>query len=314
MVNPSVSVVIPACNEAQTIGKLIARVHELHPDAEIIVVDDGSTDKTADIARDAGADVYRHPYNIGNGAAIKTGIRAATGDILVFMDGDGQHHPEDIQRLIDCLPEHDMAVGARSLRHQSSILRAMGNVVYNRFASYAANFSIKDLTSGFRAVKTDIARNFLYLLPNTYSYPTTLTLGVLRTGRSVTYLPITTAKRVKGSSKVKLIQDGVRFFMIIIRIATLYSPMRVFLPVSLIMFVLGLIRYIYTFVVEGRFTNMSALLFVSSVIIFMMSLISEQITQMRFERRAFPRAVKRKEPEATQTDGRVQGAEKNPPP
>ena len=304
MTSTSVSIVIPACNEAQTIGQLVFRIRELHPDAEIIVVDDGSTDNTAEIAQEAGADVYRHPYNIGNGAAVKSGIRAATGDILVFIDGDGQHQPEDIQRLLDCIPEYDMAVGDRSLRDQSSVLRAIGNAVYNRFASYAANFAIKDLTSGFRAVKTDIARNFLYLLPNTYSYPTTLTLGVLRTGRSVKYLPITTAKRAKGSSKVKLIQDGVRFFMIIIRIATLYSPMRVFLPVSFIMFVLGLIRYIYTLVTEGRFTNMSALLFVSAVIIFMMSLISEQITQMRFERRAFPRAVRRKEPEATQTNVR----------
>ena len=304
MTSASVSIVIPACNEAQTIGKLVARVRELHPDAEIIVIDDGSTDQTAEIAQDAGAAVYRHPYNIGNGAAIKSGIRAATGDILVFMDGDGQHSPEDIGRFLNCFPQYDMVVGARSPRHQASVLRALGNAVYNRFASYATNFSIKDLTSGFRAVKTDIARNFLYLLSNTYSYPTTLTLGVLRTGRSVTYLPITTAKRAKGRSQVKLFQDGVRFFMIIIRIATLYSPMRVFLPVSFLMFVLGMIRYVYTLLTEGRFTNMSALLFVSSVIIFMMSLISEQITQMRFERRAFPRAVRRKDPEATRTNGK----------
>lgn len=304
MTLPRASIVIPACNESQTIGKLIARIRELHPDAEIIVVDDGSSDDTAEIARDAGADVYRHPYNIGNGAAIKSGIRKATGDVLVFMDGDGQHHPEDIGRLLECFPHYDMVVGARSLRSQSSALRALGNAIYNWFASYAANFSIRDLTSGFRAIKIDIARSFIYLLPNTYSYPTTLTLGVLRTGRSVKYLPITTSKRAKGSSKVKLMKDGVRFFMIITRIATLYSPMRVFIPVSMVMFILGMFRYLYTFVTEGRFTNMSALLFVSSVIIFMMSLISEQITQMRFERRAFPRTVRRKNPEAAQPEGR----------
>ena len=304
MSSQRISIIIPACNEAQTIGELVARVRQLHPDAEIIVIDDGSSDQTAETAQQAGADVYRHAYNIGNGAAIKSGIRAATGDVLVFMDGDGQHDPEDIKRLLQQIPEYDMVVGARSLRNQSSVLRALGNAVYNRFASYAANFTIRDLTSGFRAIKSDIARNFLYLLPNTYSYPTTLTLGVLRTGRSVKYLAITTAKRVKGKSRVKLLQDGVRFFMIITRIATLYSPMRVFLPVSFCMFVLGMIRYMYTLITEGRFTNMSALLFVSSVIIFMMSLISEQITQMRFERRAFPRSVRRREPEASQPDGK----------
>ena len=304
MTSPSVSIVIPACNESQTIGKLLARIRELHPEAEMVVIDDGSNDNTAEIAQNSGATVYRHPYNMGNGAAIKSGIRIATGDILVFMDGDGQHQPEDIGRLLDCIPDYDMVVGARALRSQSSLMRALGNFVYNRFASYAANFRIKDLTSGFRAIKAGIARNFLYLLPNTYSYPTTLTLGVLRSGLSVKYLPITTSKRAKGSSKVKLLQDGVRFFMIITRIATLYSPMRVFLPVSVAMFVLGTIRYIYTLATESRFTNMSALLYVSSVIIFMMSLISEQITQMRWERRAFPRANKRREPETTRPDGR----------
>ena len=289
MTSQNVSIVIPAFNESGSIANLISRVRQLHPDAEIIIIDDGSTDNTAEEAKEAGATVYSHPYNIGNGAAVKSGIQLATGDILVLMDGDGQHQPEDIGRMLENFPEYDMVVGARTLRDQSSLLRALGNAVYNRFASYAANFRIKDLTSGFRAIKADLARNFLYLLPNTYSYPTTLTLGVLRSGKSVRYIPIRTAKRSGGNSKVKLIQDGVRFFMIIIRIATLYSPMRVFLPVSLVMFILGMIRYIYTYVTEGRFTNMSALLFVSSVTIFMMSLISEQITQLRFERRAFPR-------------------------
>ena len=293
MSSEHVSIVIPAFNEAGSIGDLISRVQELHPEAEIIVIDDGSADETAEEAANAGATVYSHPYNIGNGAAVKSGIRMANGDIIVLMDGDGQHQPEDIGRLLAHFPEFDMVIGARSLRDQSSLLRAIGNAIYNRFASYAANFKIKDLTSGFRAIKTNLARNFLYLLPNTYSYPTTLTLGVLRSGQSVTYIPIRTPKRSRGNSKVKLFRDGVRFFMIIIRIATLYSPMRVFLPVSLAMFVLGIIRYAYTYMMEGRFTNMSALLFVSSVTIFMMSLISEQITQLRFERRAFPRPPRR---------------------
>lgn len=286
----NLSVIIPAYNESETIADVVAKVKSLYPQAEIIVIDDGSGDGTAEIALKAGADVYRHPHNIGNGAAIKSGIRLATGNILVFMDGDGQHDPADIGKMIGYFPEYDMVVGARPIRGQSSIWRAMGNMAYNRLASYVAKFGVKDLTSGFRAVKADIARNFIHLLPNTYSYPTTITLGVLRAGRSLKYIPIQIQKRKSGSSSIKLIRDGVRFFMIITRIATLYSPMRVFLPVSFLMFILGMIRYVHSYITEGRFTNMSALLFISSVLIFMMSLISEQICQMRFERRRVERA------------------------
>jgi hypothetical protein len=207
------------------------------------------------------------------------------------MDADGQHNPEDIRRLIEHVPLYDMVVGARSVSCQASLGRALGNKLYNWFASYVAKFSIKDLTSGFRAVKTNVARNFLYLLPNTYSYPTTLTLGVLRSGMSVKYVPINTRKRKTGRSNIKLIHDGVRFFMIITRICTLYSPMRVFLPVSFAMFMMGLLNYLYTYVTRSRFTNMSVFLFVAAIIIFMMSLISEQICQMRFERRGADRPV-----------------------
>ncbi|MGB5747939.1 MAG: glycosyltransferase family 2 protein, partial [Desulfobacterales bacterium] len=188
-------------------------------------------------------------------------------------------------------PEYDMVVGARSSSDQASLGRALGNKVYNWFASYVAKFSIKDLTSGFRVVKSKVARNFLYLLPNTYSYPTTLTLGTLRSGMSVKYVPIKINKREAGKSNIKMIQDGVRFFMIITRICTLYSPMRVFLPVSFVMFLLGLINYLYTFIMRSRFTNMSVFLFVTAIIIFMMSLISEQICQMRFERRGADRPI-----------------------
>ena len=286
-----VSIIIPAFNEADIIADIVQRVRSLHPDFEVIVVNDGSTDDTAAKAQEAGAEVYTHPYNIGNGAAIKSGIRVATGDILVFMDGDGQHNPEDIAKLLEFFPDFDMVVGARSLSDQASLGRALGNKIYNWFASYVAKFSIKDLTSGFRAVKSNVARNFLYLLPNTYSYPTTLTLGTLRSGMSVKYVPVKIHKRETGKSNIKMIQDGVRFFMIIIRICTLYSPMRVFLPVSFAMFFLGLVNYVYTFLMRNRFTNMSVFLFVTAIIIFMMSLISEQICQMRFERRGADRPV-----------------------
>ena len=297
MTEAKVSVVIPAFNESESIADLVHAIQRRYPDFEIVVIDDGSADNTAEVAADAGARVFIHPYNIGNGAAIKSGIREATGDIFVFMDGDGQHNPEDIEEMLAHLPEFDMVVGARGKGSQASVGRGIGNRIYNWLGSYVSKFPIEDLTSGFRAVKAEIARSFLYLLPNTYSYPTTITLGVLRSGRSLKYIPITTQPRRKGSSNIRLLQDGVRFFMIIIRICTLYSPMRVFLPVSFVMFVLGTIRYAYSFITEGRFTNMSALLYVASIIIFMMSLISEQICQMRFERRSLPRARRESDPQ-----------------
>ncbi|MCK8600197.1 glycosyltransferase family 2 protein [Desulfoferrobacter suflitae] len=285
-----VSIIIPAYNEAQSIGSVVEDVASVlrsgNFDYEIIVIDDGSSDNTAQEAARAGATVFRHPYNIGNGAAVKSGIRAAQGEVFVFMDGDGQHDPSDIARMLEHIPDYDMVVGARSFEGQASFWRALGNKAFNWFASYVAKFRIPDLTSGFRAVKADIARSFVYLLPNTYSYPTTITLGVLRSGNSVKYLPIHMRRRQTGSSQVNMVRDGVRFFMIITRICTLYSPMRIFLPVSFLMFLLGTVNYAITYFSQGRFTNMSALLYATSILIFMMSLISEQICQMRFERRA----------------------------
>jgi glycosyltransferase involved in cell wall biosynthesis len=284
--NPDVSIIIPAYNESTTIGALVQRLKAAYPDYELIVVDDGSSDGTDRIAEGAGARVYRHPFNIGNGAAVKTGIRTANGQTLLFMDADGQHNPDDIREMLSHFPEYDMVVGARKMAGQASVSRAIGNTFYNWLASYVAKVQVKDLTSGYRAVKSDIAKSFLHLLPNTYSYPTTMTLGVLRSGFSVKYIPIKTSERKAGKSNIKLFQDGIRFFIIITKICTLYSPMRVFLPVSFFMFITGLFYYMYTFIAHGRFTNMSALLFTNSVMIFMMGLISEQICQMRFERRS----------------------------
>ena len=279
-----VSIIIPAYNEAQTIGDLVSKIVELYPEFEVLVVNDGSTDDTADIAKDAGAHVHSHPYNIGNGAAVKSGIRHASGDILVFMDGDNQHNPEDIEKLLRYMPDYDMVIGSRSKGDQASLGRTFGNTAYNWLASYVAKFPIFDLTSGFRVIKADIARNFLYLLPNTYSYPSTLTLCVLRSGRSMKYMPINVQKRTTGKSKISPFKDGVQFLMIIIKICTLYSPLRVFLPVSFGLFLLGLSYYLFTYVSSGRFSNMSLLLFTTSIIIFMMGLVSEQICQMRFDR------------------------------
>jgi glycosyltransferase involved in cell wall biosynthesis len=284
MTQTSVSIIIPAYNEDENIGEIVNRLSGLYPDAEIIVVNDGSTDETASVARGSGAIVYSHPYNIGNGAAIKSGIRIASGDILVFMDGDGQHDPKDIEKMLSYFPDYDMVVGARGKEHHASWSRALGNRIYNCFASYVAKFQVEDLTSGFRAIKADLASNLLYLLPNTYSYPTTITLGVLRSGKSVKYVDIRAEARKKGKSNIKLMRDGVRFFMIILKICALYSPLRIFLPVSAFLFCTGFFYYLYTYAVWGRFTNMSALLFTTSIIVFMMGLVSEQICQMRFER------------------------------
>ena len=282
--NLKVSVIIPAFNEALSIRGLVSRIKTLYPDFEVIVINDGSSDNTAAVAKDAGARVFSHPYNIGNGAAIKSGIREATGEILVFIDGDAQHSPEDIGKLVKYLPEYDMVVGKRSGSGQSTLFRALGNFIFNRMASYVSKFRVRDLTSGFRAVKAIIAYQTLHLLPNTYSYPTTMTLCVLRSGYSVKYVPVEIKKRRKGKSGIKIINDGVRFFMIILRICTLFSPMRIFLPVSFIIFFFGLFNYVISYLINNRFTNMSMLLFISSLVIFMMGLISEQICQMRYER------------------------------
>ena len=261
-----ITILLPAYNEEQSIGQTIRKIKELHPDFEIMVVDDGSTDNTRQEALKAGANTWSHPYNIGNGAAIKTGLRYASGDWIIMMDADGQHDPADIAKLLENKNKYDMA-----------------NFSYNWLASYDTKFKVEDLTSGFRLIKNEVVRKYIYLLPNTFSYPSTLTLAYLRSGLSVKYVPIQTKAR-KGKSKIKLFQDGIRFFLIITKIATLFSPFRIFLPVSLMFFMTGFLYYLFTYITANRFTNMSALLLSSSIIIFMMGLVSEQISQMRYDR------------------------------
>lgn len=278
-----ITVLLPAYNEELSIGETIARINKLYPEFEILVIDDGSTDDTMKVAIDAGAHVWPHPYNIGNGAAVKTGLRMAQGEWIVMMDADGQHNPEDIARLLEYKEEYDMVVGARSKSSQTALHRDVANTIYNWFASYVTKFKIEDLTSGFRLVRASTVRQFLHLLPNTFSYPTTLTMTYLRSGRSVKYIPIKTVAR-KGKSKIKIVSDGILFFLIITKIAALFSPLRIFLPVSAILFLTGISYYIYTFITSHRFSNMSALLLTTSIMIFMMGLISEQITQLRYDR------------------------------
>jgi len=280
MPNHTISIIIPAYNENSGIVRQIEEILKISPAFEVIIADDGSRDSTAQISGSAGGRVISHPYNIGNGAAVKTGIRAARGDILVFMDGDGQHDPGDIPKLLEKIDRYDMVVGARGYSQQASWSRRIMNSIFNRLASYVTGFPVKDLTSGFRALRVDTARELLPLLPNGYSWPTTSTLVLLRSGLSVKYVPINVRPRQHGRSRIRPIRDGIRFFMIILKICTLYSPFRIFLPVSGGMFLLGLLNYAHTYFTAGRFTNMSALMFSAAVIIFMMGLISEQISQI----------------------------------
>lgn len=277
-----ISVVLPAKNEAGGLRKTLPRLARCQPDAEVIVVDDGSTDDTAAVAMEFGARVVRAPYSMGNGAAIKRGARAATGEVIVFMDADGQHDPAHIDALLERLRAgYDMAVGARDASGQASRGRGLANGFYNRLASWMTGHRIADLTSGFRAVRAAKFREFLHLLPNGFSYPTTSTMAFFRSAYPVAYVPIPVAQRV-GKSHIRPMRDGVRFLLIIFKIATLYSPLKLFLPATLLFFATGLGYYAYTFLTMGRFTNMSTLLFSASVIIFLIGLVSEQITGLTY--------------------------------
>jgi glycosyltransferase involved in cell wall biosynthesis len=280
----SLSIIIPAKNESGAIASVVTTAREQYPDAQVIVVDDGSTDDTAAAATTAGATVVSHPESLGNGAAVKSGARAATGDILAFMDGDGQHTAAEFAPLLQRLDEgYEMAVGARDTGSHANVGRLFANGLYNGIASIISGHKILDLTSGFRVVRAEKFKQFLYLLPNGFSYPTTITMAFLRSGYSVTFEPISAAKRV-GKSHIKPLRDGVRFLIIIFKIATLYSPLKIFLPVSALFFTTGLCYYAYTYITTARFTNMSMLLFSASVIIFLIGLISEQITSLTYSR------------------------------
>jgi len=278
------SIVIPARNEAAGLGSILSGLRVRFPEAELIVADDGSTDETVRVATDAGARVLSSPYGMGNGAAIKRGARAANGDIIVFMDGDGQHRPEHVDKLLEVLRNgYDMAVGERSSDGQASLGRGLANALYNRIASWMTGHRVKDLTSGFRAVRAEKFREFLHLLPNGFSYPTTITMAFFRSAYPVAYVPVPVETRL-GKSHIRPIRDGVRFLLIIFKIATLYSPLKLFAPTAFAFGVLGLGYYGYTFFTAHRFTNMSALLLSASVIVFLIGLISEQITALIYRK------------------------------
>lgn len=279
------TVVVPAYNEAATIAQLLARVVSEVPDAEVIVVDDASADETAALAGRAGARVVRQAYNKGNGAAVKAGLRAATGEVVLLLDADGQHDPADIQRVLAPIGPYDMVIAARSRSSNASFARGWGNQALNLLGSYLTGIQIEDLTSGFRAMKRDHILEFIHLLPNRYSYPTTSTLAFIKAGYSVKFVPIEAQLRTGGASGQRLFQNGTRFFLIVLRMVTLFSPMKIFFPVSLVLFLLGCAYALYTIFTEVHITNSSVLLLTSSIVIFLMGLISEQIAALRFERR-----------------------------
>ncbi|MTD10598.1 glycosyltransferase [Acinetobacter sp. YIM 103518] len=278
-----VSVVLPAKNESGAIGTTISKILNLKLVDEVLVINDGSTDNTAELAQKAGARVISHPYSKGNGSAIKTGARNASGDIIIFMDADGQHDPQDIPKLLEKIHAgYDLVVGARQKGSQASVGRGIANKFYNNLASYMTEHKVEDLTSGFRAVKADKFREFLYLLPNGFSYPTTSTMAFFRAGYSICYVPIHASQRI-GKSHIKPLRDSIRFFLIIFKIATLYSPLKMFFPMAILLFLMGTGWYGYTLYEYHRFTNMSALFYTGSIMIFLMGLISEQITTLMYK-------------------------------
>jgi glycosyltransferase involved in cell wall biosynthesis len=280
-----VTIVLPAKNEAESLRSLLPELRQLYTDEEIIVVNDGSSDNTLEICQQNNVRIINHPYSMGNGAAIKSGARAATGEIIVFMDSDRQHNPNDISKLLDELYKgYDMVVGARSASGQANVGRFAANTFYNKLASWMVNQNVKDLTSGFRVVRTARFREFIHLLPNGFSYPTTSTMAFFRAGYRVGYLPIKVEKRI-GKSHVNILKDGVRFLLIIFKIGTLYSPLKLFTPVSALHLFLGLAHYAHTYFTEDRFTNMSALLITTAVVIFLIGLVSEQITTLIYQTR-----------------------------
>jgi len=280
----AVSVIVPAFNEEDAIGALVADLQAADAWHEILVIDDGSKDATAERAAAAGARVVRHPYNKGNGAAVKTGIRHATGEYILIVDGDGQHKPADARRLVARLGEYDLVIGARSTGTQATHTRRFGNTALNALAAYLTDRDIPDLTSGFRAARREHLREFIHLLPNGFSTPTTTTLAFIKAGYNVTFEPVEARQRT-GQSKIRLARDGTKFLMIIFRIVTLFSPLRIFLPFSIASFLVGFLYALWTIWTQSHVTNSSVLLIIFAVIVFLVGLVSEQISALRFEGR-----------------------------
>lgn len=283
MADPSsVSIVIPALNEEDAIADVVSRLRAEAPWKEILVVDDGSGDTTSERAAGAGAHVVRHPYRKGNGAAVKTGIRRAQGEFILIIDGDGQHAASDARRLVERLGEYDLVIGARTARTQATIGRRIGNQLLNQLASYLTGRHVPDLTSGFRGARREHLREFLHLLPNGFSTPTTTTLAFIKAGYNVTFVPVEARART-GQSKIKFAKDGTKFFLILLKVITIFSPLRVFVPISAASLLLGILYGLVNFAMYGRIPNGAVILILFSVIVFLVGLISEQISSLRFD-------------------------------
>jgi glycosyltransferase involved in cell wall biosynthesis len=278
----TVSIVIPAKDEAPSIAGVVHRLRDAAPWREIIVVDDGSVDATAAQAREAGACVIRHPYNKGNGAAVKTGTRHASGEFILIVDADGQHAAGDACRLAARLGEFDLVVGARSAVTQATVTRRAGNAVLNSLAGYLTGRHIPDLTSGFRGIRREVLREFLHLLPNGFSTPTTTTMACIKAGYNVAFEPIDAGTRV-GQSKMRVAREGTRFLMILLKVITIFSPLRIFAPISALAFAGGAVYGIANFLSAGRIPNGAVVLLLFAVIVFLVGLVSEQIAALRFQ-------------------------------
>ena len=282
-ISESVSIIIPAYQEEEAIGQVVANVlrvaRELGCPYEVLVVDDGSTDNTGGAARYAGAQVLVHPYNRGYGAALKTGIRAATSRTVLFLDADGQHDPEDIRCLLAERKVYDMVVGARRRSQGAPLWRKPGKLFLGWLANNLTGRNIPDLKSGFRAIAREMALRFLPIMPDGFSFSTTSTIAAFRGGYKVQYIPIQVAHRV-GKSTVTMI-DGFKTIMLIIRIVTLFAPLRVFLPVSAATFVLGVGFVIQGYLSAGAASIKGIMVILASILFFLFGILVDQVTAIR---------------------------------
>jgi len=282
----SLSIVLPARDEAASLRTLLPQLRSRFPEAQIIVVDDGSSDDTAEVCQANQVTRLHNPYGMGNGAAIKRGTRRARGEVIAFMDADSQHRPEHVRQLLQRFLDDDldMVVGARPLSAHASRLRRFGNRLFNALASWMTGQRIQDLTSGLRVVRASRFREFLHLLPNGFSYPTTSTMAFFRSGYTVAYELVDVQQRI-GTSHLNIWREGSRFLLIIFKIGAMYSPLKLFAPVSAALFILATLLYVHTYISDGRFTNMSALLYTTALLTFLIGIVSEQITNLMFARR-----------------------------